>query len=44
MHISLSFATIVFGVSLAGAVTGAVQTQRVSAEQQVLATDDDPRS
>lgn len=41
MHIPHSFATIVFGVSLAGAVTGAVQTQRVSAEQQVLATDDE---
>lgn len=41
MHIPHSFATIVFGVSLAGAVTGALQTQRVSAEQQVLATDDD---
>src|SRR5919199_3594393 len=41
MHISHSFATVVFGLSLAGAIAAAPQPQSVAAERQVLATDDE---
>jgi hypothetical protein len=41
MHIPHSFVTVVFGVSFAGAIAGAAQPARVTAERQVLATDNE---